>query len=83
MKVNDLVKTIGYTRNRLDHFEFNLYAPYNDDWILIKNPTADDYIFLCDREIQEWMIEDSNNIMSVIILMIPEDREIFKKYIKE
>lgn len=31
MKVNDLVKTIGYTRNRLDHFVFNLYEPYEDN----------------------------------------------------
>ena len=53
MKVNDLVKTIGYTRNRLDHFVFYLYEPYEDSWITIRNATTDDYIHLCDRSVQE------------------------------
>lgn len=80
MKVNDLVKTIGYTRNRLDHFVFYLYEPYEDSWITIRNATTDDYIHLCDRSVQEWTIEPEN-VMSIIIYMKDKDKEIFKTYI--
>lgn len=31
MIVNDLVKTIGYTRGKLDHFEFCIWNPVMDD----------------------------------------------------
>ena len=79
MKVNDLVKTIGYTRNRLDHFVFNLYEPYEDNWITIRNATVDDYIYLCDRSVQEWAIE--SEVMSIIIYMKDKDKENFKEYI--
>ena len=51
MKVNDLVKTIGYNRNRLSHFTFYLYNYHNDDGLTISDPSLDDYIFLCDRKI--------------------------------
>lgn len=80
VKVNDLVKTIGYARNRLDHFEFYLFDPYNDDWITIKKATVDEYILLCDRDINEWMIED-NDKMSITIRMTLEDKENFKDHI--
>ena len=80
VKVNDLVKTIGYTRNRLDHFEFYLFDSYNDDWITIKKATVDEYILLCDRDINEWMIED-NDKMSITIRMILEDKENFKDHV--
>lgn len=80
MIVNDLVQTIGYTRNRINHFEFCIYNPYDDEWIIIRNPTLDDYVFLCNRVVQEWMIEDSETL-SVIIYMHPKDKEIFKDYL--
>lgn len=81
MKVNEIVKTIGYTRNRLEHFEFGLYDPLEEKWISISNATADDYIFLCDREVVEWMIDD-DDIMSIIIYMVPKDVETFAEYLK-
>ena len=49
MFVNDLVKTYGYTRDKLTHFNILIFNPITDDWITIKNPTADEYIHLCDR----------------------------------
>jgi hypothetical protein len=51
MKVNDLVSSIGYTKNILSHFSIVLYNAGADDFMTIKAPTADEYIHLCDRKI--------------------------------
>lgn len=51
MKVNDLVSSIGYTKNILSHFSIILYNADADDFMTIKAPTADEYIHLCDRKI--------------------------------
>lgn len=68
--VNDLVSTIGYTKNRLDHFVFSLWDSDNDDWIIIKHASADDYVFLCDRPVEEWIISEfSDNKIDIFIKM--------------
>lgn len=51
MFVNDMIKTYGYTRDKLSHFNIAIFNPITDDWITIKHPTADEYIHLCDRSI--------------------------------
>lgn len=79
MTVNDFVKTIGYTKNRLNHFNFYIFDDHSEDGILILHPTTDDYIFLCDREVSEWMIDDIDN-MCLILEMEPSDRETFYNY---
>lgn len=84
MIVNDFVKTIGYTHNKLDHFEFYIWNPVRDDWITLRNVTADQYIHICDREIIDWMIDDINNdTISINVYMIDSDYETFQNYIKE
>ena len=80
MTVNDFVKTIGYTKNRLDHFNFYIFDPLDEDGILINHPTTDDYIFLCDREVSEWMIDDIDK-MCIILNMEPSDKQVFYNYI--
>lgn len=80
MTVNDFVRTIGYTKNRLNHFNFYIFDDNVEDGILISHPTVDDYIFLCDREVSEWMIDDIDNIC-LILKMEPSDREVFYNYI--
>ena len=76
MTVNDMIKTIGYTQNKLNYFIINIFEPKTDRWIRIKQPTSDEYIYLCDREVFEWMIEDSNTI-SITIYAKSDDMEIF------
>jgi hypothetical protein len=51
MKVNDLVKTCGYIKDVLSHFVIVLYDKDNEVFILIQNPTLDEYIKLCDRSV--------------------------------
>lgn len=84
MTVNDIVKTIGYTRDKLDHFEFCLWNPVMDDWITIHKATVDEYINICDREIIDWMISDIDaDTISINIYMIDKDYETFRNYLKE
>lgn len=84
MIVNDIVKSIGYTRDKLDHFEFCIWNPMTDEWITIRKPTSDEYIYICDREIIDWMIDDiGEDIISINLHMIDSDHENFRKYIKE
>lgn len=78
MKVNDLVKTIGYTRNRLDHFVFYLWRSQDDKIIKIDNPTLDEYVFLCDREVNDWIPSgDDTDRIDVTIDLVTEDLDIF------
>ena len=44
-----MVKTFGYTHNRLTHFTFSLYDATEAYWISIIHPNADEYVYLCDR----------------------------------
>ena len=84
MIVNDLVKTIGYTRDKLNHFEFCIWNSIMDDWITLRNITADQYVHICDREVIDWMIDDINeDTISVNVHMIDSDYETFRNYIKE
>lgn len=84
MIVNDLVKTIGYTRNKLDHFEFCIWNPVMDDWITLRKVNADQYVHICDREILDWMINEVNeDMISVNVRMVDSDYETFRDYIKE
>lgn len=84
MIVNDLVKTIGYTRNKLDHFEFCIWNPVMDDWITLRKTTADQYVHICDREVLDWMISDvDEDMISVNVRMVDSDYETFRDYIKE
>lgn len=84
MIVNDIVKSIGYTRDKLNHFEFCIWNPMTDEWITIRKPTSDEYIYICDREIIDWMIDDiGEDVISINLRMINSDYENFRKYIKE
>lgn len=84
MIVNDIVKTIGYTRDKLKHFEFCIWNPILDDWITLRNPTADQYIHICDRNVIDWMVDDTHDdTISVNIHMIDSDYETFRSYLKE
>ncbi len=76
--VNDLVSSSGITHNILDHFQFTLWDSYNDDWLMIDNPTADDYIFLCDREVNQWAISEDGSKMEIYLAMEDEDHHRFK-----
>lgn len=83
MLVNDMIKRYGYIRNRLNHFTFSIFNPQREDWIVIKHPTADEYIYLCDREIIDWMpSEDDEKEIDITIYMIPEDYDTFRTYMK-
>lgn len=55
MKVYKLVRSIGYTRNILNHFSFTLYDLETERIIRIQKPNADEYVQLCGRRVMEWM----------------------------
>lgn len=79
MIVNDLVSTISITRNRLDHFNFSIWDPKEDIWILIEHATLDDYILLCTREVDEWMFsEDNPEKIDIFLSAIPSDHFNFR-----
>lgn len=81
MKVNDLVKTSGYTVNILSHFVITLYDKDNDIFIEIQNPTLDEYTKLCNRSIIEWYISDEyNNSIEIVVKMKKTDYETFKSH---
>ena len=80
MFVNDLVKTYGYTRDKLAHFNISIFNAANDDWMTIDHPTVDEYIYLCDRPVVDWLAEEDNQI-NITIYAIPQDYEIFRKYL--
>lgn len=82
MFVNDMIKTYGYTRDKLSHFNIAIFNPITDDWITIKHPTADEYIHLCDRSIVDWMIGE-NEAVDITVYSCPNDFENFAKYYKE
>lgn len=81
MFVNDLVKTYGYTHDKLTHFNILIFNPITGDWITIKNPTADEYIHLCDRVVIDWMVEE-NETVDVTVYSQPNDFEVFNKYLR-
>ena len=82
MIVNDLLKTYGYTRDRLNHFSFALFDPRTEDWINIPRPTADEYVYLCDRKVESWMESlDEEDLIEIIVEMEPNDLIIFRSYI--
>ena len=84
MIVNDMVKTYGYAHDRLSHFNFAIYNPETEDWINIPHPNADEYIFLCDRELLEWTESfDEDNAIDIVIRMKPEDLTVFRKHVSQ
>lgn len=78
MIVNDLVKTIGYTRDKLKYFEFYI-CNKEDDFIgfTIKDISADDYISFCDKEVYDWICDthdaEGNCICTVTIALDSEE----------
>lgn len=82
MFVNDLVKTYGYTRHKLEHFTISIYNPTTDDWMEIKKPTADEYIHLCDRLVVDWITED-DDMVAITVYASPMDFDIFRKYLNK
>lgn len=81
MFVNELIKTYGYTRDKLTHFNVLIFNPITDDWITIKNPTADEYIHLCDRVVVDWMVGE-NETVDITVYFQPNDFEVFDKYLR-
>lgn len=83
MVINDMLKTYCYTRNKLNHFNISIFNPFTDNWITIKHPTADEYIYLCDRNIVDWTINaEEEDTIDITVYMLPDDQEIFSKYYK-
>lgn len=84
MTVNDMIKTFGYTRNRLAHFTISLYDTTEAYWISIKHPNADEYVYLCDRTVIDWMIncDGDNEEVDITVKLKPQDYILFKEYMK-
>lgn len=84
MTVNDMVKTFGYTRNRLTHFTISLYDAAEAYWISIKHPNADEYVYLCDRIVTDWMVDcdGDNEEVDITVKMKSQDYILFKEYMK-
>ena len=81
MKVNDLVKTCGYTKDVLSHFIIILYDKDNEVFIPIQNPTSDEYIKLCDRSVLDWCVTDErDNSIEIYVKMKKTDYETFKSH---
>lgn len=81
MIVNDLVKTYSYTKDKLEHFTISLFDLITEDWIEIKHPTIDEYIYLCDRDIVEWcndLYEEGD--INITVWTQEGDFDHFKKY---
>lgn len=84
MTVNDMVKTFGYIRDRLNHFTISIFDFSTECFATIKHPTADEYVFLCDRPVIEWMVnsEDEDEV-DITVAFIPSDFDVFRKYFKD
>jgi len=81
MFVNDMIKTYGYTHNKLNHFNISIFNPSTDDWITINHPTADEYIHLCDRLVIDWMeSSDEKETIDITVYAVPGDFDTFRKY---
>lgn len=83
MRVNDLVSSVGYTRNILSHFVITIYNAETEEFITVKNPTLDEYVNLCDRKVLEWYPEDpfddtNERIVDIYVKMKKTDYETFK-----
>ena len=52
MKLYELIQKTSRSRNILNDFSFHLFKGIEDVYS-IEEPTADDFIRLCDREIEE------------------------------
>lgn len=72
--VNDLLSSYGVTRNILNHFKFTIWDAQNDDWIIIDHASADDYVYLCDREVDSWVISDEDD-KKIEIFLTMEDQD--------
>lgn len=84
MRVNELVNTIGYTKNILSHISIVMFNLKTEAMISVKHPTADEYIKLCDRKILEWyptdMLEEKDDCIEIYVKMKKSDYETFKSY---
>lgn len=79
MKVYKLVRSIGYTRNILNHFSFTLYDIETERMIEIHNPNADEYVQLCGRDVMEWMPWENEDGIDIIVPMEKWDIDTFNK----
>ena len=84
MKVHKLVGSIGYSRNILNNFSFILWDKETDEMIRVDQPSSDEYIHLCGRDVVEWTPrEDSEDSgIEIVVTMKHWDREIFNKNFK-
>lgn len=85
MKVNDFIKTYDYKRNVLSHFDIVLYSNCYS-YVADFSPNADEYIYLCDRDVTEWYIEDGifendNPRIKLCVVVEPTDYECFADHI--
>lgn len=83
MKVNDLLKCMGVTKDILSCVTITLYDPDTEEIIDIVNPTADDYIHLCNRKILEWTPDFLNlteSRVNIFVKMKEKDYGTFKSY---
>ena len=79
MKAYKLVRSIGYTRNILNHFSFTLYDLETERIIRIQKPSADEYVQLCGRRVMEWMPwENDDDGIDIIVPMEKWDIDTFK-----
>lgn len=83
MIVNELVKTFGFTRDKLSHFNIHLYKPVTEKWVTLKHPTVDEYIYVADRQVIDWIVENGTSIVDITVYMEDEDLDIFAERFKE
>lgn len=83
MKVNELVKSSGYTKDILSHFIITLFDNDTDYFICIKEPTLDEYVHLCDRKVLEWYpddFHDDSKYIDIYVKMQEKDCVTFKSH---
>ena len=76
MKVYKLVQSVGYVKNILDHFDILLYNAETEDFITVHNPTIDEYVQLCGRDIIEWMPHEEDDFEGIDILVAQKSQDI-------
>jgi hypothetical protein len=79
MKVYELVRSIGYTRNILNHFSITMYDNETSNIVTVKRPSADEYVQLCGRDIMEWVpwsdyLENADDPTDGIDITVPMER---------
>jgi hypothetical protein len=79
MKVYELVKTIGYTRNILEHFKFCIVDPTTEEIIDAGHISEDEFVELCGRKVLEWMPEEyDDDFIGITIFVEMKKFDVFK-----